>query len=63
MQTESQKTDRQTTVRIFGKTKERIQTVARKLADREDRRVTEVEIADQILNAGLPKLERKLGIK
>lgn len=62
MEIETPKSEDQTTVRISRKNKERVQRVARKIADREDRRVSEVEIADEILNAGLPKYERKLGI-
>lgn len=62
MQAETQKTDTQTTVRISGNTKERIQRVVRKMADKQDRRVTEVEVADQILTDGLPAIERELGI-
>lgn len=62
MEVETPKSEDQTTVRISRKTKERVQRVVRKMADRQDRRVTEVEIADEILTAGLPKYERKLGI-
>lgn len=63
MEVETPKSEDQTTVRISRKNKERVQRVARKIADREDRRCSELEIADEILNAGLPKYERKLGIK
>lgn len=63
MEAETPKSEDQTTVRISRKTKERVQRVARKIADREDRRCSEVEIADEILAAGLPRYERRLGIK
>jgi len=57
-----QKTDKQTTVRIYEKTKGRLQKVIRKLADREDRNVSEIEIAEEIMSRELKKYERKLGI-
>jgi predicted transcriptional regulator len=56
------KTDKSTTVRIYEKTKERLQKVARKKAAREDRDVTEVELADQAVAEYLSKEEKKLGI-
>jgi hypothetical protein len=56
------KTDKQTTVRIYEGTKKRLQKVVRKLANEENRTVTEIEIAEEIFKAGLSKRERKLGI-
>jgi predicted transcriptional regulator len=56
------KTDKSTTVRIYEKTKERLQKVVRKKAAREDRDVTEVELADQAVAEYLNKEEKKLGI-
>jgi hypothetical protein len=56
------KTDNQTTVRIYEGTKKRLQKVVRKLANEENRTVTEIEIAEEIFKAGLSKRERKLGI-
>jgi hypothetical protein len=63
MAEETQKTPESTTVRIYGKTKGRLKKVVRKIADQEDRDVTELEIADELLNEGLQKRERKLGIE
>ena len=62
MEEQVQKTKESTTVRIYGKTKERLKKVVRRLADKDDRDVTDLEIADQILNEGLTKHERKLGL-
>lgn len=62
MTEEKPKTELSTSVRISEKTKERLQRVVRKMADREDRRVTELEIADRILTKGLRALEKDLGL-
>lgn len=63
MTEKKQKVENSTSVRIYLKTKERLKRVARKLADREDRVVTELEIADDLISHGLKNKERKLGIK
>jgi hypothetical protein len=55
MAEETQKTQDSTTVRIYGKTKGRLKKVVRKIADKEERDVTELEIADELLNEGLTK--------
>lgn len=62
MRTESQKAEEQTTVRIYKGTKKSLQEVVRKMTGMGTRRVSEIEIADEILSEGLPKLKRKLGI-
>ena len=63
MERETQKTGAQTTVRILEKTKRRLRKVAWKTSDIENRRVTELEVAEKLLNGGLPILGQQLGIK
>lgn len=48
------------TVRIYSTTKNRLQKLVRKKAAKEDREVTEVELADLYINRGLAIDERKL---
>lgn len=62
MEEHPQKPDEQTTVRIYKQTKGRLQKVVRKLTGNGDRRVSEVEVVEQILKAGLKRHERNLGI-
>lgn len=62
MQVETQKTQKQTTVRIYEETKGRLQKVVRQMAANENRAVSEIEIAEEIMLRELPKYERKLGI-
>lgn len=62
MAEDTTKMGKQTTVRIYEETKDRLQKVVRKLAANEDRNVTEIEIAEEIMQKELPKYERKLGI-
>ena len=62
MSRESQKVQKSTTVRIYEKTKERLQTVARKKAGEENRTVTELELANTAILQFLSQEEQKLGI-
>jgi hypothetical protein len=62
METQKQKPQQTTLVRIPTSKKERIARVARKIADKENRYVTEGEIVDQLIDAPLNRIERKLGI-
>lgn len=62
MSTESQKTRKSTTVRIYEETKERLQKVAFAKTGKEGRNVTEIELADSAIEKWLTKEERKLGI-
>lgn len=62
MQTEAAKSKNSTHVRVYKEKKERVERIARKLAYSEDRKVKEGELIDQILEEGLSKRERKLGI-
>ena len=63
MTEEKQKAESSTSVRIYLKTKERLRNVVREMAAKEQRDVTELELVDGFVTKGLPKLERKLGIK
>lgn len=63
MGAETQKTGKSTTVRIYEEKKARLQKVARRKADQEDREVTEIELVDKALTDFLAHEEPKLGIK
>jgi hypothetical protein len=56
------KTQKSTTVRIAGKVKKRLQKVARRKADVEEREVTEQELVNVAVDALCAKEEKKLGI-
>lgn len=56
------KSKESTHVRVSKEKKERVERIARKLAYNEDRKVKEGDLIDQILEEGLTKRERKLGI-
>lgn len=62
MTTESQEIKKSTHVRVYTDKKERVERIARKMAYQDDRKVKEMEILDGILDRGLSRLERKLGI-
>lgn len=62
MATEEAKTKDSAAVRIYADKKPRIEKVRRKLAAAEDRNVSEIGLIDEILEEGLTKRERKLGI-
>lgn len=62
MTEEKAKSQLSTSVRISIKTKERLKNVAREMAAKERRTVTELELVDGLVTKGLPKLERKLGL-
>jgi hypothetical protein len=49
-------------VRIYKETAERVKKVRRKLEAVEDRDLSEVRLIDEILNEGLTKREKQLGI-
>jgi hypothetical protein len=59
---ESQDKRGTTHARIFTDTKERVAEVARTMAFREKKRITEIRLMDELLEEGLAKRERKLGI-
>jgi hypothetical protein len=63
MAIENSKSKTSTHVRVYKEKKDRVERVVRKQAFAEDRKVKETEIIDQILEEGLKKRERKLGIK
>lgn len=62
MDTEKPKEDIYTHVRITRKHNERLKKVARKIADRTDADVSASAVVDEILEEGLSRRERKLGI-
>lgn len=62
MATQPQKNQESTTVRIGREPKERLQKLARNKAAKENRDVTEMELANEALEAYCTKEERKLGI-
>lgn len=62
MTEETQKTKISTTVRIWTEEKERLKKIARKVADKEDRDVTELELASEAISEYCNKREKKLGI-
>lgn len=62
MATEEAKTKDSAAVRIYRDKKPRIEKVRRKLAAAEDRDLSEIALVDEILEEGLTKRERKLGL-
>ena len=61
-QAETQKSEPQTLVRIYAKTKESLKDVIREIEYKEKRSVSEIEIVDPILNRGLKREKKRLGI-
>lgn len=62
MNAENQGSKKSTHVRVYPDKKERVEEIVRTLAFREKRTVYEIDILNEILERGLPKYERKLGI-
>lgn len=62
MAIQNQEARKQTHVRVFTEKKKRVEKVVRTLAYNQNARVKEVDLVDQILEEGLSKRERKLGI-
>lgn len=62
MATEEAKTKDSAPVRIYVDKKPRLEKVRRRLAAQEDRNISEILLIDEILEEGLTKRERKLGI-
>ena len=62
MATETAKTKESAVVRIYTDKKPRIEKVRRKLAAAEDRDISEIGLVDEILEEGLSRREKKLGI-
>jgi hypothetical protein len=63
MSKDSTKAKPSTTVRIAADTKKRLEKVVRKMSDKQDRNVTELELADEAVTEFVEKFEKKLGIK
>lgn len=63
MTTEETKTKDSAAVRIYADKKPRLEKVRRKLSAAEDRDISEILLIDEILEEGLSKRERKLGIQ
>jgi hypothetical protein len=63
MTTETQNKDNSRPVRIRMEKVERAARVARMRAAKEDKKVSMVAVLDQVLEEGLSRIERKLGIK
>jgi hypothetical protein len=62
MGTGNTKTKESESVRIYREKKARVKKVKRELAVAEDRDLTDTELIDEILEEGLTKREKKLGI-
>lgn len=62
MATDEAKTKDSAAVRIYNDKKPRLEKVRRKLAAAEDRNLSEIALLDEILEEGLTKREKKLGI-
>lgn len=62
MATEEAKTKDSAAVRIYRDKKPRLEKVRRRLSAAEDRNLSEIALIDEILEEGLAKRERKLGI-
>lgn len=62
MKLDKSKSRTSTHVRVYTEKKERVERITRKLAFSEDRKIKEGEIIDEILEEGISKRERKLGI-
>jgi hypothetical protein len=62
MDSDGTKTKEYAPVRIYKDKADRLKKVRRKLTGAEDRDLTEVGLIDEILEEGLAKRERKLGI-
>jgi hypothetical protein len=63
MTTETAKKESSNAVRIQQDKKERAARVARRVAAEKDQRVSAAAVIDEILEEGLSKRERKLGIE
>lgn len=62
MATDEAKTKEYAPVRIYKDKADRLKKVRRKLSGAEDRDLSEVGLIDEILEEGLSKRERKLGL-
>jgi hypothetical protein len=62
MKTDEAKNKDSAAIRIYKDKKPRIEKVRRKLSAAEDRDLSEIALIDEILEEGLSKRERKLGI-
>lgn len=62
MAAQSQESKETTHARIYTDKKDRIARITRVKAVKENRRVTEIDVLDLILERELPKEEKKLGI-
>jgi hypothetical protein len=62
MAKESQERKETTHVKVYTDKKERVEKVVRAKAFREDKRVTEIGLIDEILERELPQYEKDLGI-
>jgi hypothetical protein len=62
MGTDDTKTKDSAAVRIYADKKPRLKKVRREIAKAEDRDLSEIGLIDEILEEGLAKRERKLGI-
>jgi hypothetical protein len=63
MTTDEAKTKDSAAVRIYKDKKPRIEKVRRQLSAAEDRDLSEIALVDEILEEGLTKRERKLGLQ
>jgi hypothetical protein len=63
MATKNHKTKESGSVRIYVEMKPRLKKVRREIARAEDRDVSEIGLINEILEEGLTKRERKLGIE
>jgi hypothetical protein len=63
MATENTKSKDSAAVRIYGDKKPRLEKVRRRLAAAEDRDLSEIALIDEILEEGLRKREKKLGLE
>lgn len=52
-----------TVVKVYVDTKRRVSRVARRMADQQDRKISDLEIHDTLIKSALPRFERKLGLK
>lgn len=63
MGTQSQKAPVTATVKIYASTKCRLEEIGRRLAAKENRKITETELANSYVAAGILKDEQKLSTK